>query len=347
MTVRRLDFRSQLSKLSQIGRLLLGVILLGFIISRVSLPNLLGVLRTLDARYLFGAYTLYLSTVVLLTYRWHILHGVYQQGRPTFERLLSVNFMGIFFNNVMPSSVGGDVFRVLRMSKEGVGVPGAFSTVFVDRIIGLLALVLVGFFSVVFGGMYIDIPTELAFWSALVFTLLCIVLALSSSARFHTLLLSLSSILLPHPRREWVHDKLSPFSAHLAVYSGDRKLLINALMASIAFQMVWISGCYMTSIALHLGLSIYVFFVIMPLVELIRTVPITIQGIGVREGAFVILFSYFGISSAEATVLALLIYLLLSLNGVLGGIVFVLSSLTINDGQASSTAVPLIEKKGE
>jgi hypothetical protein len=328
MIVPRLDLRSQLGNLSQAGRLLLGLALFGAIISRISWADLMGVLRTLETHYLFGAYALFLLTVVLLTYRWYFLHGIYRQGRPTFRRLLAANFMGIFFNNVMPSSVGGDVFRVVHMSRENAGFSGAFSTVFVDRVIGLLALVLVGLFSALVGRIYIDIPTELAFWSGGVFTFLCIVLVLSSSTRFHSVVLSLSSILLPESKREWVYGKLSRFSSHLAAYSGEKKLLMKALMTSIAFQVVWISGCYMISLALQLDLSIYIFFAIMPLIELIRAIPITIQGIGVREGAFVVFFSRFGISSTEAIVLALLIYLLLSLNGIIGGILFLLRSLT-------------------
>jgi hypothetical protein len=63
--------------------------------------------------------------------------------------------------------------------------------------------------------------------------------------------------------------------------------------------------------------------VLLPIIEIVRLIPLTVQGIGVREGLFIALFGALGVTNSEAALLATLIYMLLSLNGLIGGAIYI------------------------
>lgn len=304
-------------RIRQFGGVALAVLLLVLVIASAGLQDLWATLQTVDAGYLLAACGLNLFMAALMAYRWYILYAV-DSARPTYRRLLALTFIGIFVNSLLPSVVGGDAYRAVRTKRED-GFSGALSVVYVDRLTGLMGLGLVGLGALVLGGAQIEFSPAMQFWVGGLFALLCAALILSLNKHFHKAILR---VVEKVPRGGWLAEQLAPLFARLLVYAGRRDLLTGALVVSVGLRLVWLAGCYLVGLALGLDVSPVVYLVLVPVIELIRMIPITIQGIGVREGLFVLLFGHLGVPAAEATLLAVLIYLLLMVNGVAGGFVF-------------------------
>jgi uncharacterized protein (TIRG00374 family) len=311
------------SKLKAISSIVLTVILLALVFASVSFPELVDAFQLLDVNLLIAAYVLNLVMVGLMAYRWHMLHTNDPEDRPTYLELLRVTFMGMFFNNFLPSTIGGDSYRAIHMSRQkpATRLADTLATVFVDRMVGLLGIVLIGLSALIFAPDDVQLPPGISIGGGLFFVAFSLVLFLSINARFHIVLLRVVSW-LPKAIHQRLQTGLTRLFTQLEHYSEQRFLLFNALIISCFLRLVWILSGYLVGEALHLELPFYVYVVSIPLIELIRMIPITLQGIGVREGLFVLFFGYYGVSSASATLLAILIYSLLNLNGVIGGVLF-------------------------
>lgn len=328
------ESKSRFSRLKQISSIVLAVALLAIVVASISIPDFIDALRTMDVGYVIIAYALNLVMIALMAYRWYVLYIVLNDQRPKYAQMLSVSFMGIFFNNFLPSTIGGDAYRTLHMARQRSeeGFSGALAVVFVDRVVGLLGLALIGLGSLALGITAIQLPTSVIVWIAILFTALSMLLILSMSARFHSLVLRIMEKILGK-RGQGLRNRFARLFAQLAIFSGHRSLLAQGLALSVILRLIWIFGCYLLGLALHLEVPIIAYLVAIPLIELLRMIPLTLQGIGVREGLFVLFFDYYDVSSTNATMLAFLVYLLLNLNGVIGGVLFLIHQHTRNKRQ--------------
>jgi hypothetical protein len=259
-----------------------------------------------------------------MAYRWKLFYGIFEKSQqPGFFKILSVSFVGVFFNNFLPSTIGGDAYRTFHMSlmfPEG-GMSRALSIVYIDRVVGLLGMGLLGLVSLILGMGEIALPSNITGGIVLLFAGLIIGLVFSITPRFHTFVLSLLAVVLGGRGKEF-QRKVALLFTRLAAYCDRFSLLMTALSLSVFLRIVWIYGCYVVALSLGVDVPFSAFLVVVPLIELLRMLPVTFQGIGVREGLFIFFFGYYGVSPSDATLLAIIIYLLLNVNGIVGGILF-------------------------
>jgi hypothetical protein len=267
--------------------------------------------------------------LALMAYRWYILYEVEPSERPDYLALLRASFIAIFFNNFLPSTIGGDGYRVYYASKakKTSGLTGALSIVFVDRVIGLIGLMTVSFIAVFFyEGQLIENVGDLRIWIALITLALLALLWLGLNERNYERANKLI-LFLRLPKHEWLQAKLETLKKHLTVYAHAKSLLLYSLIISIVLRSIWLLSCYFLGVAFHFDAPLISYFVLIPIIETLRMIPLTIQGLGVREGLFVLLFGQVGLSTSEASVLAVMVYLFLNINGLLGGILYLASTV--------------------
>lgn len=137
---------SQTSYLSRINILIKAVIsffLIGIILYQVDLVNLITKLKTINLAWFFLANILYFSSVFLRAYRWkELLLGL--GIKANFYQLSKLYFIGFFFNQFIPTGVGGDLVRTYILSKDGVDATQATSSVIMDRATGIYSLLVIG-----------------------------------------------------------------------------------------------------------------------------------------------------------------------------------------------------------
>jgi glycosyltransferase 2 family protein len=297
--------------------------LLAFVISRVDLRDMWDHLRVLDPRLIALGYLLHLGMVALNAWRWQML--VQAQGtRVGLGRLLSYYFVGIFFNTFTPTSIGGDVTRVIDLSRHTGRRSTALASIMVERIIGLFVLLPVSLFGLAAAYSHIQSGRSiLLYLEALLVAVLLAAFALVRVDRARGLLARVP-VIGPLVTRPGVARRVANVQEALDVYGGRGALLWSVFVISVASRVVWILSCWVFGIALGVRAPLASYFLVISLVEVARMVPISLSGLGIRETAVVALFGLFGVPAAAALALSILIYAPFLVNGLLGGGIYAL-----------------------
>ncbi|MEA2884079.1 MAG: glycosyltransferase 2 family protein, partial [Bradyrhizobium sp.] len=226
------------------------------------------------------------------------------------------NLIGTFFNQTLPSSIGGDAVRLWLVARGGAGWRAATYSIFVDRAIGLIALAVVIVGSLPWSWRLIDDPQGR---SAL---LLVDFAALGAGAGF----LMLGRMPWPWLKRWWATHHLHACSviANRLIFDPVRAPKLAALSLLVHILAVVLAWCVVRSIAAPVVFS--QIFQLVPPVMLITMLPISIAGWGVRETAMGLAFGYAGLAANEGVNVSLLLGIVSFLVGAFGGLVWVFSA---------------------
>ncbi|HEX9880336.1 MAG TPA: lysylphosphatidylglycerol synthase transmembrane domain-containing protein, partial [Candidatus Binatia bacterium] len=259
----------------------------------------------------------YLVGQVIKCYRWVLLARPLGFALP-FKEYLSFYLMGMFFNLFTPGMVGGDVGRVFYLARGSMKVDekdwkapatAALVTVAVDRAIGLAVLV----------------------WIASVALVAFPVYALPSIIRYGTISLALGSflgwMLLPVLNRYLRLDDRSRWKSLLAGaarYCGQGKLMLLTILLSLVVHTIQAGIQVLLGFTLQLNLPWSYCFILYPLVDLFTALPISLNGIGLREGGYLFLLDRIDVGSERAIAFGLLWFFTAVINSLIGGVIFAL-----------------------
>lgn len=259
--------------------------------------------------------------------RWQLLARPLGFGE-SYLRFRQLFYIGTFFNLFLPSSVGGDVVRAWKLAEEPAQRPAAFASVIADRVNGVLAMLILACAAVVF--LYVTGTAETApAWVLLTPFLACV---------------GLASLLLLMPVLASLWNKLRLF----AVAFQQEKPWYKALVCSFGVQLLATLQVLLLGYALNLPVPWAIYFVVVPIVSLLTMVPISLNGIGIREAMLVLLLLPYGVTTPQAITLAWG-WLGLSLGvGIIGAFVYLLADsgksrpepvvLRLHDGKDSNAA---------
>lgn len=268
-------------------KVLISCTILGLILLSVPLEHICDVIRHADSRLLLLALCIQFVSTTLSAYRWQLIMHHLHFGQ-SFNFYWCSYFKGSFFNQGLPTSIGGDVLRVLDVANLGFRKRDAFYGVLVDRGIGLLALVGLSL-SVFFFSAHL-LPANVYYLVLLITALLFVALALLVCLwKYYNL--------QHHPRLILINLLLETLHKSLA---KQRVLLAGT---SLLIPILAIVGFFITGWSLGLRYSLDVYFLIVPLSILLTIIPVSLAGWGVREGTLLALFSLLG--ADHATVLAM------------------------------------------
>ncbi len=237
-------------------------------------------------------------------------------GAPlTTMQALRFNLIGSFFNQTLPSSIGGDAVRLWLVGR-GAGWRAATYSIFVDRAIGLVALAILIVAGLPWSYQLIDDAHGRA---ALLFVDLC---ALAGGAGF----LVLSRLPGSWLKRWRATHHLHACSAiaNQVIFNREHGPRLAALSLIIPVLTVIIAWCAVRSIAAPA--SFVQVFELVPPVILIMTLPISIAGWGVREASMGLAFGYAGLAANEGINVSLLFGAVFFVVGALGGLVWIFSA---------------------
>ena len=290
--------------LSLVLRIGLSLAMLGVLIWRVPSFDASQVVPELTLRtvlWLAFAALLTLAGLVLSALRWQkVLEALGLHTK--LKRLLSHYLAGQFVSNVLPTTIGGDVLRVTRLSRDTGESPRSFASVVLERLTGWLVLPVLTLFALAVNpGLHRRAPgpADTAMWLAVV-TLagLAVVMALAASPRLGGRL-----------NRA---DGWRRFTG--AVHVGiDRMrsrpgLAFEILTAGFAYQLAVMLAAFLAAKALGLGVGWTAILAFFPVVAIVQVLPLTVSGLGTREAALVFFLSPLGIAQADAFALGLLVY---------------------------------------
>lgn len=295
-------------------KLAFGGLLLWLLFTRVDIARFWAVARESSPAWLAAAVASYFVMVLAATWRWRQLLRLQGIG-VQFRALLESMTVALFFNNFLPSNVGGDVMRV-RDTAAAAGSPAqATAIVVVDRIAGLVGLILVAAVSSAFAGD--RLPFSAAWiWAGLAAGIV------GSVAAFR--LPALLDGRLERLRSTRVGAIVARLTSMLARFGAAPTGLAECVAISVVVQLASIGLYAAVARALHLTVHPLDIALIVPLASLIQAVPISFNGIGLREAAFTVLFGRAGVPPEAALLLSLEATAVVLGFSLLGGLAYLL-----------------------
>jgi uncharacterized membrane protein YbhN (UPF0104 family) len=276
-------------------RLAVSAALIAWILSRTPFHEVAGAFRSADPRWILAALALNPLGYTASVRRWRLLIRA-QGGDAPLPFLVRSFLVGVFFNNFLPSTIGGDAIRAMDTARAGVGRGKAVAIVFVDRFVGLLALMLFAVLGVLASGRLTERVPSLYAWVV-------------GGAAVLALLAALVFVL---PRLVETRFALR--------WPGS--VLVRAFGWSLLLQTLVVLNGYFLSRALHVPIPLPAFFLIVPLALFVMMLPVSINAIGVRENVWAFFFTAFGVAAATGVAVAWLDYGLVLLQALAGGIVY-------------------------
>lgn len=227
---------------------------------------------------------------------------------------LRLVLVGLFFNQVLPSNVGGDAVRIWQVRRDGVDLRTAINSVVIDRLMALGILFLI---------IAVSLPALFAIISGPV-ARTAIVLLAGGGLVGYVLFAFLDR--LPDFFFRWrVTKAIAALSADFRTAISSPRYGAMALALSLLIQLVSALSVFVLAASLEYRVSLIDCIILMPPVILATAIPISIAGWGVREGAMVVAFGYAGLSTHDALALSVLFGAAMVCASLPGGLVWVAS----------------------
>ena len=282
--------------------------------------DIVDIIGQVNIPFIIIATLLYSLNLVVGTFRWDILLRA-QGVKVNRWYLLQSVYVGYFYNNILPSNIGGDFYRVYDISKnKNVELKKGISSAILERFMGLVSLSL--YFLVSFVSIYKifdkGIKTIIIFL-AIAYLLFLIVMRpkLFKLDRLFKKVRFLSSF----------GEKVLAFGEAFDAYRKKYKSLFLAFMTNMVTQVFIIFSYYFISLSLGLEMTPFDFFFIVPIIFVVTGIPISIGGLGVRENILVLLLTSLGIANEKALVFSFLILVVYIFKALVGGLVYLVKSI--------------------
>jgi uncharacterized protein (TIRG00374 family) len=296
-----------------LAKIAVSLALLAYLLATTDLGALVARVRGGDPMLLAVAVFLYAVMLALSTWRWRLL--LQALGFPASLRRLSASYLvATFFNNFLPSNIGGDVIRVRDSSRITGSTTTSLAVVAIDRIIGFGALYALAVFAYVAGGppvRHLAGARVVLLGLGLFFSVVAYVFFHPGTARR---LMAVSGLLnVPVAREQF---ELVQEAVH--VYREQVVSIAAAFAASVALQSVVVYYYFAVAHALRINLPLSACFLMVPLCTLVQAVPVSFNGWGVRESLFIVYFGQVGLARDNALAFSLVgagLIVLLSLSG--------------------------------
>ena len=304
----------------------IAVAVLGYLLHKMGLAQLGDTMKATADRWpwLLAGFSLCVIPLLICTARWKLILDA-QAMKLGWLRVNTIFYIGLFFNSFMIGPTGGDLIKAYYTARETHHKKTeAVTTIFIDRVIGLLVLALVvSTVILVRWDFFMSHPTTRAFaWPALIACLIllgggCVAFSIHIFEAFPWVK-GLNRIRLIGSLMETLERAYNAFY----ICRANPRLLLALALYSLAIQIMFVGVAWCVGEALALNMSFLTYLTFAPLVGLISAIPITPGGIGIREGASIKLWSVMGVPDEKAFLLAFIPYIFLVVWGLPGGLLF-------------------------
>jgi hypothetical protein len=304
-------------------RVLVAAALTAYVLWQSEPASVLRAMAQADLWFVLLAVLLVLPDRMLMAWRSvALLCIVDKRDRPPIGRLLEIFLVSSFLGTFLPASVGGDAVRAFSLSRDRVRGTDAVATVFMDRMLGVASLLVVSIVGLVLAR---DLASNAAVLAGLsMSSVVClVVMLLIFSERVGRWAVAVAGM-LPTARVRGTAEGITRAVQRYAHFHGR---LLKVLLASVLVQILRIVQAYLLGRALGIGAGPGVYFAFVPLILLIMLLPVTINGLGTSQAAFVWFFARAGVASAPAFALSVLFVALGILGNLPGAVLYAVRGL--------------------
>ena len=305
----------RMKKIFNVLRVIIAVGLLAWLLSKVNVKDSIMQMRNANLFFLLLAIIVFLFVILISVWRWKIILDA-RAMHFSFVYLTKVYFACWFFNNILPTSIGGDVIRIIYSIKDNQKAL-AFSATFVDRMIGFVGL----FFFALTASFFLLLSQHqnrflvLNMVGFLMLVAIILVLFSDTAHRFFTRIFRRIKILS-------LGDIFERSYAAVKEYRQNKVALLVSFLLSLLLQADIALSWYFTGYSVGSRIPVSYYFLYIPLVGLMTMIPVTLGGLGIRENSFVAFFTTAGLTEVQATSTSLLYLVINLIYALIGGIVF-------------------------
>ena len=269
------------------------------IYNKVDINSTVDLLRNVDTLFVYFALIVAILEVLIATVRWVIILNRLEIVIPYIVALRYL-WMGVFFNQALPSSIGGDALRGYFLCKhEGCSVTDATIGVLLDRIFGILGLVIL---IVSASSMLFELIADPIIRWGLFFSVV---------GAFGVITMVMAADLMPN---KWMHWKI--MQGILIFSTTGRRVIFSyyglvSIALSLVIQLSFVFAVWLLANGMGLNIELIDVILVIPITNLLMALPISIAGWGVREGVMITGLGYLGVNPEAALALSILYGLLM------------------------------------
>jgi uncharacterized membrane protein YbhN (UPF0104 family) len=296
-------------------KLSVSIILLAVLFSKTDVSQLWQTARLASVPWLLVAMVITATSTLLAVWRWNLLLKT-QHVQISFRSLLGSFLVATYFNNFLPSNIGGDVVRIGDTARHTNSKTLAATVVLMDRILGLNALVFVAALGATAVGRLHHTAAPIWpvwLWAGFLAGAAAMTPAVLAPAGFGRLL---SPLTVFHP--EWVGNRITTLTGALARFGEKPRALVVAFAGAILVQTAIVFFYFAVAYGLHLDIGLWDLAVVIPMSFVVQVVPVSVGGFGVREAFFSYYFHRIGQPIEDAVLLSLVaqgLVMIFSLSG--------------------------------
>lgn len=295
-------------------RLLISAVSLYLVFAAIDIEQVLPIIRNVGNLYFLSVVLIYIMSLGISTIRWLLL---LPEKKFTFWRLSSLYIMGNFFSNFLPGVIPSDVVKAYYFNKDAKKISLTLASIFMDRYLGYASLVGMGILAFLFSMGYFG-------GSVYKWIMPAIFLAFVIGSFLFFIFFKLKM-----GRR---YSVVSEIYEYLVALKAKKGVIVKAILLSVFVQMMSILSVALLARAMGENIPILLLFVFLPIVITITALPISISGLGVREGVFVLMLGLIGVSPEIAVSLSLCWFFSSFIGATPGYVTYIMQSNRIMDG---------------
>jgi len=302
------------------AKLVISTGLLVWLCSRVDLARLWQYARAASPSWLLAALGLYLVAILASAWRWAVLLDAQEKLVPG-QKLVSSYLVATFFNNFLPSNIGGDVIRIADTAGAAGSRTLAATVVLIDRGIGLLGLVFVAAVGATAGSAVAG-SAAVPVWPSLLWAGLLLATAASAPAVLAPA--GVGRLLQPLQvfHQEWVGERIMRVTTALGRFRERPDALVSCFAGAILVQAVLVAFYAAIAHSMRIPIPAWHLAVIVPVSFVVQMLPVSVNGFGVREATFSFYFARLGLPIETALALSFMGAALVMLFSLSGGAVY-------------------------
>jgi uncharacterized protein (TIRG00374 family) len=308
------------SKLLIVFKISVSLMLIAFLLTRVNLIQVWQQLQNLSWQFIILIMLYYTALQLISCWRWQIV--LKSTGHlVAIKTLFSSYFAGMFLNLFLPGSFGGDVYRVYQIAQKTKDTEAALVSVFLERFTGLAALSMLAFCVLPFAFVVVER------WDIIIIFFITIGVLVGG------VLLIVSPKLLIFSERWLQKLRLSPLLARIAKmqvllikFAHHRQALLYSIGLSFILMLGIVYYHFLIAQQLKISVSYSQLLVFIPIVTVITLLPISLGGMGVKEGLWIYLFSRINLTAEQALLISVTMTILCWLLSLPGGLLLLLNT---------------------
>ena len=320
------DVQSQQSRarsiVMSVVKVLVSVGLLYLLFRRVDVSRLWDVARQASIGWLATALLLYLAMILASTWRWRVLLRAQHVELP-YSVLTQSFLVATFFNNFLPSNIGGDVIRITDTAKVAGSRTLATTVVLIDRGLGLLGLALMAATGAsLMHHMVVGRVGPAILWAGF---------GVGAMVATPALLFPEAATRLLQPLRvfhkEWVDARLAKLTFALTKFKETPAALAECFAGAVVVQTILVGFYVAIARSMHIPVGFAELAVIVPVSFIVQMVPVSLNGFGVREATFGFYFTRLGLPLESALLVSFMGAALIMLFSLTGGVAYLRRSV--------------------